>query len=158
MTSHASSRDRGVDALGKQPKTTAPGTEAIGAVIEAAGGSALFLFDEVLNFMNRHRDMADGFYAFIQNLTIALTGATRAAAVISLPRSQVEMTDWDTAWQEKISKVVRRVSKDLIDALRWESRASIQRPSTTRPLRSNAAVTTSGRPGPMDIVSASIPR
>jgi predicted AAA+ superfamily ATPase len=41
-------------------------------------------------------------------------GATRAAAVISLPRSQVEMTDWDTAWQEKISKVVRRVSKDLI--------------------------------------------
>jgi hypothetical protein len=106
--------DRGVDALGKQAKTTAPGTEAIGAVIEVAGGSALFLFDEVLNFLNRHREMADGFYAFVQNLTVALTGATKAAAVISLPRSQVEMTDWDTAWQEKISKVVRRVSKDLI--------------------------------------------
>jgi len=106
--------DRGVDALGKQAKTTAPGTEAIGDLIETAGGSALFLFDEVLNFLNRHRDMADGFYAFVQNLTVALTGATKAAAVISLPRSQVEMTDWDTAWQEKISKVVRRVSKDLI--------------------------------------------
>ncbi|MBI2833279.1 MAG: ATP-binding protein [Acidobacteria bacterium] len=106
--------DRGVDALGKQAKTTAPGTEAIAAVIEAAGGSTLFLFDEVLNFLNRHRDMADAFYAFVQNLTVALTGATKAAAVISLPRSQVEMTDWDTAWQEKISKVVRRVSKDLI--------------------------------------------
>src|SRR5579875_1577019 len=35
-------------------------------------------------------------------------------AVIGLPRSQVEMTDWDLQWQEKISKVVRRVAKDLI--------------------------------------------
>jgi len=35
-------------------------------------------------------------------------------AVISLPRSQVEMTDWDLQWQEKISKVVRRIAKDLI--------------------------------------------
>ena len=24
------------------------------------------------------------------------------------------MTDWDLAWQEKITKVVRRVAKDLI--------------------------------------------
>jgi predicted AAA+ superfamily ATPase len=36
------------------------------------------------------------------------------AAMISLPRSQVEMTDWDLQWQEKITKVVRRVAKDLI--------------------------------------------
>ncbi len=36
------------------------------------------------------------------------------AAVISLPRSQVEMTDWDMQWQDKITKVVRRVAKDLI--------------------------------------------
>ena len=34
--------------------------------------------------------------------------------VISLPRSQVEMTEWDQEWQDKISKVVRRVAKDLI--------------------------------------------
>ena len=34
--------------------------------------------------------------------------------MISLPRSQVEMTDWDQQWQDKISKVVRRVAKDLI--------------------------------------------
>jgi hypothetical protein len=43
-----------------------------------------------------------------------MTGTTRGAAVISLPRSQVEMTDWDLQWQEKITKVVRRVAKDLI--------------------------------------------
>lgn len=72
------------------------------------------LFDEVLNFLNRHRDFAEPFHAFIQNLTVAMTGTTRGAAVISLPRSQTEMTDRDREWQERITKVVRRVAKDLI--------------------------------------------
>ena len=48
-----------------------------------------------------------------QNLTVAMTGTTHGAAVISLPRSQVEMSDFDLAWQDKITKVVRRVAKDL---------------------------------------------
>jgi hypothetical protein len=104
----------GAAALGPAAKTTPPGTETIGRVVEAAGGSALVLFDEVLNFLNRHRGMAEGFHAFIQNLTVAMTGTMRSAAVISLPRSQVEMTDWDKDWQDKITKVVKRVAKDLI--------------------------------------------
>ena len=74
----------------------------------------LLLFDEVLNFVNRHRSLAESFHAFIQNLTVAVTGAAGAAAVISLPRSQVEMTDWDRQWQDRITKVVRRVARDLI--------------------------------------------
>ncbi|MCI0408907.1 MAG: DUF499 domain-containing protein, partial [Acidobacteria bacterium] len=45
---------------------------------------------------------------------MATTGTTHSAAVISLPRSQVEMTDWDLQWQDRITKVVRRVAKDLI--------------------------------------------
>ena len=43
-----------------------------------------------------------------------VAGTTRAAAVVSLPRCQVEMTDWDQQWQERITKVVRRVARDLI--------------------------------------------
>ena len=74
----------------------------------------LLLFDEVLNFVNRHRGMAESFHAFIQNLTVAVTGTTQAAAVISLPRSQIEMTDWDQQWQDRLTKVVRRVARDLI--------------------------------------------
>ena len=58
--------------------------------------------------------MADQFHAFIQNLVVATTGNPRVAAVISLPRSQVEMTEWDSEWQDKITKVVRRVAKALI--------------------------------------------
>lgn len=100
--------------MGSAAKIAPPGTESIARVVDAAGGSALILFDEVLNFLNRHRGLGEGFYAFIQNLTVAVTGIPKAAAVISLPRSQVEMTDSDRAWQEKITKVVKRVAKDLI--------------------------------------------
>ena len=106
--------DQGVAALGAAAHTTAPGTESLARVFSAADAPVLLLFDEVLNFVNRHRDMAESFHAFIQNLTVAVTGTKQAAAVISLPRSQVEMTDWDQEWQERISKVVRRVARDLI--------------------------------------------
>jgi len=106
--------DNGVKELGAAAKTTPPGTEALSRVFRASGGPVLILFDEVLNFLNRHRGMADQFHAFIQNLTVATTGITHGAAVVSLPRSQVEMTEWDMQWQDKITKVVRRVAKDLI--------------------------------------------
>lgn len=106
--------DKGVEVLGTAAKTTPPGTESIACVFKAADAPVLLLFDEVLNFLNRHRVMAESFHAFIQNLTVATTGTTHGAAVISLPRSQVEMTDWDMQWQDKITKVVRRVAKDLI--------------------------------------------
>jgi len=104
----------GVKELGNAAKTTPPGTEALSRVFKAANAPVLILFDEVLNYLNRHRGMADQFHAFVQNLTVAMTGTTHGAAIISLPRSQVEMTDWDMQWQDKITKVVRRVAKDLI--------------------------------------------
>ena len=106
--------DQGVAALGAAARTTPPGTESLAKVFAATKTPVLLLFDEVLNFVNRHRSMAESFHAFLQNLTVAVTGTTQAAAVISLPRSQVEMTDWDQQWQERITKVVRRVAHDLI--------------------------------------------
>jgi hypothetical protein len=104
----------GIEALGPAAKTTPPGTDALVRLYAAAGKPVLILCDEVLNFTNRHRAMSEPFHAFIQNLTVSMTGTGRGAAVISLPRSQVEMTDWDLQWQERITKVVRRVAKDLI--------------------------------------------
>jgi hypothetical protein len=106
--------DAGVEALGTAAKTTPPGTESIARVFKAANAPVLLLFDEVLNFLSRHRSMAESFHAFLQNLTVATTGTTHGAAVISLPRSQVEMTDSDMQWQNRITKIVRRVAKDLI--------------------------------------------
>ncbi len=106
--------DEGVAALGQAAQEIPPGTEAIGRLFAAVGNPVLILMDEVLNFINRYRNMAESFYAFIQNLSVAMTGTTRGVAVISLPRSQIEMTDWDIEWQKRITKVVRRVAKDLI--------------------------------------------
>ena len=106
--------EKGMAMLGDAARTTPPGTEALGRIFAAAEAPVLLLFDEVLNFVNRHRGMAESFHAFLQNLTVAVTGTTRAAAIISLPRSQVEMTDWDKEWQDRITKVVRRVAQDLI--------------------------------------------
>ena len=106
--------DRGVDALGATARTSPPGTRALGDVFAAADAPVLILFDEVLNFINRHGNMADHFYAFLQNMTVAVAGTTHAAAVVSLPRSQTEMTESDLEWQERITKVVNRVAQDLI--------------------------------------------
>ncbi len=106
--------EAGVAALGSAATTTPPGTQTITTLFAAAGGPVLLLFDEVLNYLNRHRAGADAFHAFIQNLTVAMTSTTHGACIISLPRSQVEMTQWDQEWQERVSKVVRRVAKDLI--------------------------------------------
>ncbi len=106
--------DAGVKALGPAARTTAPGTESLGALFAAAGGPVLLLMDEVLNFLNRHRDLADGFYSFVQNLTVATAGTPKVAAVLSLPKSQVEMNPWEQDWQARITKVVKRVAKDLI--------------------------------------------
>ncbi len=107
-------KEKGVATLGPAARNTPPGTEALMRLFAVAGGSVLVLCDEVLNFVNRHRGMAEPFHAFLQNLTVAMTGTERSAAVISLPRSQVEMTDWDMEWQQRLTKVVRRVAKDLI--------------------------------------------
>ena len=106
--------EQGVAALGNNAKTSAPGTHALNDVFAAANGPVLILCDEVLNFINRHPSMADQFYAFIQNLTVSVAGRTHVAAVISLPRSQVEMTETDREWQERITKVVNRVAQDLM--------------------------------------------
>lgn len=106
--------DAGVAVLGPKAKTSPPGTEALAELFKLSGGRVLILCDEVLNLVNRHRDLADQLHSFFQNLTVALTGTTQCAAVISLPRSQVEMTEFDRVWQEKISKVVRRVARELI--------------------------------------------
>lgn len=107
--------DAGLAALGESARTSPPGTEALSRVFAAANAPVLLLFDEVLNYLNRHRGTpAEHFHAFLQNLTVAVTGAERAVAVISLPRSQIEMTDYDREWQDRITKLVRRVARDLM--------------------------------------------
>lgn len=104
----------GAEILGDKARTAAPGTDNLRRLFDRAGGPVLLLFDEVLNFVARHRDLADGFYSFLDNTVRAMTSARGCACVLSLPRSAVEMTESDQVWLDRISKAVHRVSKDLI--------------------------------------------
>jgi hypothetical protein len=65
--------------------------------------------------------LAEPFYAFVDNLVRSATGATSVAAVLSLPKSQIEMTVFEQGWQDRITKVVGRVAKDLIAMMRRKS-------------------------------------
>jgi len=106
--------DEGIAALGPEAKTKAPGTNNLRKLIEVAGGHVLILCDEVLNFLSRHRDKAEPFRDFLANLVRTLTGTTGSAAMISLPQSKPEMSDWDLRWQDIVIKEVNRVAKNLI--------------------------------------------
>lgn len=108
--------DDGVAALGKAAKDSPPGTDTLNQLVELAGGSVLLLFDEVLNGLSRHKWLAEPFHAFLHNIVRGFVGTTHRAAVVSLPRSQVEMTEWDLQWQEKIQKIMGAVAKPLIVA------------------------------------------
>lgn len=124
--------DAGVAALGMSgPGTSAasrpPGTDALGRVFAAAGRPVLILCDEVINFTARHPDMAEDFLAFLHNLTVTLTGTSCGAAVVSLPQNAVEMTERDQAWHERLTKVVRRVARDLIGGDSGDSAEIIRR-------------------------------
>ena len=104
----------GVKALGPSAQNAPPGTETINRVISLVNGPVLLLFDELLNFFNRHRAFAEPMYAFLHNIVRGFVGTSFRSAVVSLPRSQVEMTDWDQEWQDKIVKVVGAVAKPLL--------------------------------------------
>jgi hypothetical protein len=106
--------DEGVAALGKDARDKAPGTKNLAKLLATAGGPVLILCDEVLNFLSRHRDRAESFRDFLGNLVRTLTGTTGSAAVISLPQSKPEMSDWDLRWQDIIVKEVNRVAKNLL--------------------------------------------
>lgn len=106
--------DEGVLALGPAAKEDPPGTDTLNRVIALAGKPVLLLFDEVLNGLTRHKWLAEPFHAFLHNIVRGFVGTTNRAAVISLPRSQTEMTDWDVEWQDKILKVVGAVAKPVI--------------------------------------------
>ena len=108
------SGERWSETMADNFRNSAPGTETVGNAFREAEAPILVLFDEVLNFINRYPNMADQLYAFLQNLTIAVSGTTHVSAVVSLPRSQVEMTDTDREWQDRITKVINRVAQDLI--------------------------------------------
>jgi len=90
---------------------------------------------------------ADPFYAFLDNLVRAATGTRHVAVVLSLPKSAVEMTQYEHGWQDRITKIVKRVARDLI--ANDESEVSeVVRAACSRTLAPSAFATRWRRPMP----------
>lgn len=106
--------DAGVKALGPAAKEAPPGTETLNRVISLVDGPVLLLFDELLNLLTRHKSLAEPMHAFVHNIVRGLIGTSHRAAVFSLPKSQMEMNDWELDWQDKIVKAVGAVAKPLL--------------------------------------------
>ena len=106
--------DDGVTALGPSAKDAPPGTDTINRLIGIVKEPVLLLFDELLNLFTRHRNLAEPMHAFLHNIVRGFIGSNHRAAVVSLPKSPVEMTDWDLQWQDKITKVVGAVARPLL--------------------------------------------
>jgi hypothetical protein len=104
----------GVSALGGAMRTSPPGTAALLRLFTMVDAPILILMDEVLNFINRHRVLAEPFYAFLDNLMRAATGIRGVAVVLSLPQHASEMTQFEQDWQDRITKTVKRVARDLV--------------------------------------------
>jgi hypothetical protein len=106
--------DEGVNVLGPSAKEGPPGTDTINRLIALVNAPVLLLFDELLNLFTRRTALAEPMHAFLHNIVRGFVGTNHRAAVFSLPKSQVEMTDRDMQWQDKIVKVVGAVAKPLL--------------------------------------------
>ena len=67
-----------------------------------------------MNGFSRHKWLAEPMHAFFHSIVRTLVGSHEKSAVFSLPRSEVEMTDFDLKWQDKIVKTVGAVAKPLL--------------------------------------------
>jgi hypothetical protein len=106
--------EAGVNGLGPSARDAPPGTDTINRLVGMVKGPVLLLFDELLNLLPRHRNLAEPMHAFLHNIVRGFVGTNHRVAVFSLPKSQVEMTDWDLNWQERITKIVGAVAKPLL--------------------------------------------
>jgi hypothetical protein len=106
--------DEGVSALGPSAREGPPGTDTINRLVGMVNSPVLLLFDELLNLLSRHRSLAEPMRDFLHNIVRGFVGTNFRAAVFSLPKSPVEMSEFDLVWQDKITKIVGAVAKPLL--------------------------------------------
>jgi hypothetical protein len=100
-------------------KGVVPGGEILQKLL--AGGPALILMDEVLNFLRRTREAGGSYaklgsqmYSFLDVLTREVAGTSKAVLVVSLPMSEYEMTQEDEADYQRLDKLLDRLSKAVL--------------------------------------------
>jgi Protein of unknown function (DUF499) len=93
-------------------KRIAPGGDVIRKILPEKE-PCLILFDELLNYSSRFRSLKlnEQAYDFLLNLSGALN--PKSVLVVSLPASELEMTEADTNDFERLTKMLDRVGKAM---------------------------------------------
>ena len=89
----------------------------------------LILMDEIMNFMSRSRrsGMSSQFYSFLQNLSEEARGRSNLVLVISVPASELEMTEEDQQDYGRVKKLLDRLGKAIVMSEKHEVSEIIRR-------------------------------
>ena len=94
------------------------------------GQSYLLLFDELLNYVSKHRhykDLGAQFYNFLQTLTEFVRSRHHIVLAVCIPASELEMNTEDQADYERFKKMLDRLGKPIFMSAGRETTEIIRR-------------------------------
>ncbi|MEK6780102.1 MAG: AAA family ATPase [Bacteroidota bacterium] len=92
--------------------------------------SYLLLFDELLNYVSKHRnyhDLGAQFYNFLQTLTEFVRSRDNIVLAVSIPASEMEMNAEDQGDYDRFKKMLDRLGKAMFMAAEKETTEIIRR-------------------------------
>lgn len=90
----------------------------------------LLLFDELLNYVSKHRnyhDLGAQFYNFLQTLTEFVRSRENIVLAVSIPASEMEMNTEDQADYDRFKKMLDRLGKAMFMSAEKETTEIIRR-------------------------------
>jgi len=90
----------------------------------------LLLFDELLNYVSKHRnyhDLSAQFYSFLQTLSEFVRSRKNIVLAVSIPASELEMNEDDIADYERFKKLLDRLGKAMFMSAETETTEIIRR-------------------------------
>ncbi len=89
----------------------------------------MILCDEVLNYVGRYRKigLAAQFFAFLQSLSEEARGRSNLVLVVSIPKSEIEMTPEDQSDHERFKNLLNRLGKAVFMSAETETSEIIRR-------------------------------
>lgn len=107
----------------------APGGDTLERLLSLVNQPVLILLDEVMNYVSRYRATGLGsqLYNFLQNLSEEARAHQRVVLAVSLPASELEMTEEDIKDYRRFSKMLDRVGKAVLISAESETAEIIRR-------------------------------
>ena len=109
-------------------QSVAPGGDVINKFLPDKE-PCLILMDELMNYISRNRKsgMATQLYDFLHNLSECARNRTHVVLAVSIPASELEMSQEDQADHERLKKLLDRVGKAVVMASETETSEIIRR-------------------------------